>query len=125
MLKKGASLRIIDRLGRTPLEIARERYCHPERVPLLSHYLDYPTNSGVFEKTLQLVNDNTVEIITILASYGGTEEPDSLHQWFHGELGLVTAEMVISRLNEDRSFAAVNANVISALESVAIENAPR
>ncbi|KAF6791058.1 hypothetical protein CSOJ01_14416 [Colletotrichum sojae] len=125
MLEKGASLGIADRLGRTPLDIARERYDHPERVPLLSRYLGNQAGAGAIEKNLKLVNDNTVEVITILASYGGTEEADRLPQWFYGARGQVTADLVMSRLKDETSVATVDALLISALDKATIADAPR
>ncbi|WYZ46831.1 hypothetical protein EsH8_IX_001056 [Colletotrichum jinshuiense] len=100
LLEKGASIQARDKFGRTPLDIAQERYCQPEKTPLMTKLLSVNSDAHAFEKQLRMVNENTVELVNLLVSYGTADDNCEISSWFRGEAGFVTMESIVLKATE-------------------------
>ncbi|KAH9232156.1 hypothetical protein K456DRAFT_1870302 [Colletotrichum gloeosporioides 23] len=98
LLETGADplIRNSDRVS--ALDVAKQRYFRPETTFLLKQHRDNHAQVGEIARHLKLVNENTVELIGVLVSYGATGTPGQFPDWFCGEAGLVTVELLIPRL---------------------------
>jgi ankyrin repeat protein len=104
LLEGGASVDTADKQGNTPLDIAYDRYCYPEQnVAFLSvDVADVPK----VRRTLDFINVNTAEILSLLEGYGAeciTFEWPSWHETDPGYRGLDWVLEKLRVIQQERS----------------------
>ncbi len=101
LLKAGADPDIQDKNGRTALDKGYWRYCYPE----LTHALrDIDLNDKLLVgRTLNHVNHNTSEILTLLKSYDAKTGIFHFPAWFDEDPGHRNLNWVLARLQENRT----------------------
>lgn len=114
LLEKGADACNVDEQGHAALDLAKRRYFFPETSMAIAN-LGTAKISEV-QRLLKIVNENTVELVGLLVSYGATGQVGEFPSWYKGEEELQTAEHLRARFQatqddvEDRHLVAEMAN---------------
>ncbi|KFY62924.1 hypothetical protein V496_04334 [Pseudogymnoascus sp. VKM F-4515 (FW-2607)] len=96
LLEAGASVDTADKQGSTPLDTAYERYCHPEENTafLGADLNDVPK----VRRTLDFINSNTAEILSLLAGYGTESISFEWPSWHKTDPGYRGIDWVLEKL---------------------------
>ena len=101
LLQRGADPNVEDEYGRTALDKLFWRYCYPGTTEALKE-VDL-NDELLVARTLDYVNRNTSEILSLLQSYGARINVFRAPGWFRDDPGYRSLEWVLQRLRENRS----------------------
>jgi len=96
LLESGASVDTADKQGSTPLDIAYKRYCHPEQNTAFL-WVDVADVPAV-RRTLDFINGNTAEILSLLAGYGAESISFEWPSWHDIDPGYRGMDWVLEKL---------------------------
>jgi hypothetical protein len=96
LLERGVSVDTATKQGTTPLNIAYERYCHPEDNTAFL-WVDVADVLAV-RRTLDFMNGNTAEILSLLAGYGAESISFDWPSWSENDPGYRGVDWVLEKL---------------------------
>ncbi|PHH77650.1 hypothetical protein CDD80_380 [Ophiocordyceps camponoti-rufipedis] len=100
LLDAGADPNVADEFGRSPLDLLYHRYCYPENLPSLEE-VDCDDKLAV-GRTLQSINENTAEVLSLLKSHRAEARTFCFPNWHHVDSGYRNAAWVMDRLKEKK-----------------------
>jgi hypothetical protein len=101
LLEAGADPNIPDEYGRLPLDQLYWRYCYPATTEAFKSV--NIEDKSLVKRTLNFVNRNTSEILSLLKSYDAKPNVFRFPNWFENDSGYRSFEWVMERLLENIS----------------------
>lgn len=101
LLNAGADPNIEDEYGRLPLDQLYWRYCYPATTAAMKAIDDIDDRLAV-KRTLDFVNGNTSEIMSLLTTHSARTSIFQFPEWFREDSGYRGVDWVIERLKENR-----------------------
>lgn len=97
-LSAGADPNVPDKFGRTALDLVYKHYCYPELLVALEK-VDKKDSLSV-ARSLEAINSNTSEVLSLLKSYKAELRSFRFPSWFQSSSSYRSVEWVLERLEE-------------------------